>query len=84
MTDETHTYAVYNYYNMTWLNGPNARCNDETGGSDNRPNCFPAQVRDFATPIGFISQGCKCQKNEYMTPVGVCWYTSVLATLLAR
>ena len=45
VTDEIRTFAIFNYYNITWLGSPTMGCNSADGKpSSSNPNCKAAQV----------------------------------------
>ncbi len=45
VTDEQETFAVFNYYNVTWVGGTRQGCDPNTGKmSQTNLDCHPAQV----------------------------------------
>ena len=56
VTDEVDTYAIYNYYNITWIGGTRQGCDPNSGkASTGNPDCEPAQVTmtSFTTLVIF-------------------------------
>ena len=46
VTDGTDTFAIYNYYDLSWIGGHPQNCDTQTGlRTGAAPNCFPAQVK---------------------------------------
>ncbi len=46
VTDESRSFLVMNYYNITWANGSEMGCNPKTGTHvGGFYNCIPAQVK---------------------------------------
>ena len=43
LTDQSESYSIFNYHNITWIGSVRRGCNADTG-IGTVPNCKPAQV----------------------------------------